>query len=1203
MSGQWLTRVASISFEFQLSAFRSRSDKIKSKQMKKHVFHLSAALCAIGSLIPSIASGFMSGNLGFKIPDIEGRSLLRSSQVGAGASAKFSKVYAYIHPGNGGEISMYELNSDFSSKLLWKPSFNDVSSRCWYTISWIEGENVCGIVERTTTAGIEMYAYEERALTDGSLKSSRNIALSNSTPQVYYMSGAYVPSEGRIYGYTPGVVEQFSFCCAPVSDIESSSVIKDSPVKEYALGMCYNASDDELYGVNASREFVRIGRDGTQTVLITNLDLNGVNMSVNGAMIYSPKDGKYLFEGYGYDYSAMFYWIDPESKTCHQAASLPKPAFFSCLMPADGVYDADVPDYGRFANPVFPNNYKNSGKVDYIIPENTIGGMSLPEKVQYKIWLDETEVASGEGAPGSTVSVEIQAKAKGYYRIKGVAYAASKPGAIASIRAFIGTDRPRDPENVSLDVSTGELRWTAPVQYVHGAGIQEDITYAVYLNDRMVNPFVRTTSYKFSDSGDVGINPEGRIKTYWTTIQASVLGEKSNMVSSDTVCAGKYLEMPFSLKPERWESVLFTKKNYGLDTWEWRNRSIDFRSHFCSMTDNDGLILPVVKIPEASAGKTYRLTFEAGSEVYDAENVQVFISDDRNLLSNYRPVSALTMVKTIGENRRIEDSHFRTYETFFSVPAGGDYYLSFKHTKMGTSVGRLYLSGFAMEEVDSLDMKVPGYVLVPSAKAVEGPIDKIDVQFIMPAYLLDGTKIASDKVLKAKVCNGHHMVSVEGTPGVMVKTQITGFKGENTITIEIESDGKTGPSTVLSAHAGLDVPTDVTNFSIRYGENPQEVTFYWEKPSNIGFNGRYVDPDDVDYYFAYINSASTWLFEDTDNPIFDQELVRLTPENGLKKDENGRYSWTWRRADGSKLPYRQFLTAIIPANEAGMTLYNRGDAVYDAQGNHPKTQPLSLGEPMQLPFGNPCTNFRYDHGCGFYDMAGVGFYRDKEFAYANYYAEANTFLSGVMGKPALLDDNQKGTLYFYVNTMLNNSVDEGATMDGWAPFSTKGHSEAYINLELYRYLFSPEAEILMECYGMDEPESIATIAKGDRDGEIARMSIRIPDKFMNKAWVRAYLRIKFKDIINNPKQVFMFGSYSFDIKSRVANVVSGQGDIIASDGVITISGYAGTPVSVYTLSGIPVFSSKRADESERIEVSAGVYIVRVGNETVKVMVK
>lgn len=135
--------------------------------------------------MPFMANGFLEVKDGFKIPDNPDGKAMPAVVRPTGkdrASAKFSKVYAYVHPGNGGEISLCELTPDFTSKLLWKPTFQNDNDRCWFTLSWIDKGKLCGLAERYTSRGIERYVYEERKLTDGSLVSSSPISLSNATP-------------------------------------------------------------------------------------------------------------------------------------------------------------------------------------------------------------------------------------------------------------------------------------------------------------------------------------------------------------------------------------------------------------------------------------------------------------------------------------------------------------------------------------------------------------------------------------------------------------------------------------------------------------------------------------------------------------------------------------------------------------------------------------------------------------------------------------------------------------------------------------------------------------------------------------------------------------------------------------------------------------------------------------------------------------
>lgn len=648
--------------------------------------------------------------------------------------------------------------------------------------------------------------------------------------------------------------------------------------------MCYNATDDEIYAVNAACNFVRIGRDGSQTQIMT-VNIPKINISVSGALMYSPKDGKYLFQGLGHDYSAVFYWIDPQAKTCEQAAILPQPAYYTCLISGDDVYAADVPGYGKFVDPDFPNSLQPKGKLSYELPKTTLGGDALSSQLDYTVKLDDNVVASGKAAPGEKVTLEITAPQRGYYRISAFASIGDKQGTPTAMWTFIGNDKPKNPEYVTLNPSNGKLTWQAPTNFVHGGVIdQAGLTYNVFMNGRMQNPYVKDTQYQLN------INSEGAYNTYWASVKASCLQQQSDEVSTDTLFIGKYLEIPFSLRPEKWEARAFSKNSNRLDTWQHQNR--DVRPYFWSQEVNDILRMPVIRVPEAQAGKTFRLCYDAAA-TGDDEFIQVRISDDFNFLENCRPVSYNNRINKT-ENHDLEDEDFKSYETFFSVPAAGDYYISFKHDGEKRD-GYLYLSNMSLEVVDSLDMSVPGYVNVLETNTLHDKDMKIAVNFMMPNYLLNGQEINASETLKAVVRNGDKTATVEGKPNARVSLEIGGFEGENAVAVYVERGGKKGAESVSYAYCGSDIPTDVTNFSYKYGESPYEMTFYWDKPTEKGFNGRYVNPDEVEYYFAHSESTFwSWFDVDLDNLPEDKSLIKLTPENGLKRDGNGRYSWTWK---------------------------------------------------------------------------------------------------------------------------------------------------------------------------------------------------------------------------------------------------------------------------------------------------------------------
>lgn len=78
-------------------------------------------------------------------------------------------------------------------------------------------------------------------------------------------------------------------------------------------------------------------------------------------------------------------------------------------------------------------------------------------------------------------------------------------------------------------------------------------------------------------------------------------------------------------------------------------------------------------------------------------------------------------------------------------------------------------------------------------------------------------------------------------------------------------------------------------------------------------------------------------------------------------------------------------------------------------------------------------------------------------------------------------------------------------------------------------------------------------------------------------------------------------AFSIDM-SGVEGITSGKASVTAANSAIHISGAAGSLVNVYTASGVNIFSAEVAD-SANVSVTTGVYVVTVGGERFKVIVR
>ncbi|MDE5839974.1 MAG: T9SS type A sorting domain-containing protein, partial [Muribaculaceae bacterium] len=72
--------------------------------------------------------------------------------------------------------------------------------------------------------------------------------------------------------------------------------------------------------------------------------------------------------------------------------------------------------------------------------------------------------------------------------------------------------------------------------------------------------------------------------------------------------------------------------------------------------------------------------------------------------------------------------------------------------------------------------------------------------------------------------------------------------------------------------------------------------------------------------------------------------------------------------------------------------------------------------------------------------------------------------------------------------------------------------------------------------------------------------------------------------------------------SGVSSMTEGV-EILSEGGELLVKGASGQTVTVYTASGIKVVTISKAEDSERISLGSGTYIVRIGDSNYKLLVK
>lgn len=115
---------------------------------------------------------------------------------------------------------------------------------------------------------------------------------------------ARVPSEDVVYGY--GMCDASSNYCwmqvDPSAPGEYELLLDMPDDRDICYSLCYNPSDDCLYGVTVDQEFVRIARDGTQEILFK-IELDNLAYYIAG-LVYSPIEGLFHWNPNFYDYTS-----------------------------------------------------------------------------------------------------------------------------------------------------------------------------------------------------------------------------------------------------------------------------------------------------------------------------------------------------------------------------------------------------------------------------------------------------------------------------------------------------------------------------------------------------------------------------------------------------------------------------------------------------------------------------------------------------------------------------------------------------------------------------------------------------------------------------------------------------------------------------------------------------------------------------------
>ncbi len=1057
-----------------------------------------------------------------------------------------ASVYGWL-AANGEDVpgGWYSLDTDGTYKMQWTSPVDDAFMNM--LTGWVKGDKLCGTMSYNLNGMVFSYNYIEYDLKSGRVLSTDVIGKELDL-SLYFTSSVYVPEEDKVYGYaySNSGATAMRFASAPVSDLTDLTTIKDLDDRTTrTTALCYNQEEGVFYGVTFDDNFVRIDKEGNQTVLFST-GLDGVKTDPSG-LVYSPLDGCYIYTPVFYKYCSQMYYIYPEKNEMRFICNFPSDLEFYYLLDLSSSslnYNPAAP-----ARPVLDNDRiapgATSGTLEYIMPSESGNGQTLTGNLNWILYLDNVSFSTGTAAPGSKVSVEFTDIAEGEHVFRMVALSGGLEGQSCVLSKYIGNGVPFPPESVTLDKTT--ISWDAVDKAeLNGYLDLANIEYEVYLNDKLLG----TTS---STSMPTSLDPNAEMAYYYAYVKTVCHGKKSEATQSNKLIFGAPIELPYFVTPTQSEADLCTYINadggpaYGeWDFSEARWHEPVFFSGWSNDPADDWLILPAVACDDLS--HAYRITLDAicGGTTGDDERFEVWCGPEPTVEAMNTLIIPETQV-----NKFITEG-WETFTNLFVPKQSGPCYIAIRAVSPPGQYSLL---------IRKINIEVTDEVAdVPMAPTEVAIVDSSDadltatVSMVLPTMTIGGNVIPATADMKGVVKVGEKVTEVSGTPGQKIQIVADTYQGDNRLDVYCVVNGQSGQHASVNIFTGTIPPNFVENFKYEITRDNMGVKMSWEPPVRGQENLEgYYSPEGMHY----------WVMEVVEGE-YGQEWQPTIDLGNVTE-----YTFTF--PEGTKLG--MYYVAIVAANNGGIS--QALSYVY-----------ACFGEPYK-----PIVDENFVVNRNF----GLNYEPLRIFSGGSFAAVSWDFVRPEDVSPDFWNQNIPYATIAYTTDLENGS---GTGCMILPKMSSEGLEQPILTLPLWTGAYSGELAVMARTYGDDDYQEIA---KMTHSGGWDNLYVKFPEKFHNMPWIEIALYATCAD----PQKYVLVGGYKFsDIKdSGVGSVTLNDGRISGGTGEIVVTGFEGVDLDIYAPDGKLVKKSVRINGDTHVSVPKGIYIVACGDTRAKVMVK
>lgn len=552
----------------------------------------------------------------------------------------------------------------------------------------------------------------------------------------------------------------------------------------------------------------------------------------------------------------------------------------------------------------------------FTMPSTSVGGEALIGQIDAIVVLDgiEETLAATAGKP-VTVNKTLT---NGNHTFSIFASNAAGRSPERRFTSFCGQDLPCEVQDLTLAIDengVATVTWSEPVKTQNGGEIdRESLAYTVIREPHAVTVAQGLKATTFSETlTDAFAN-------YYYRVIPTVSNGNGTEARTEAVKWGTVDVPPFTEDFEFWEDFdRFTAISANEDGYGWSNGSGNTYCVANANTDADyWLFTPAMRLVE---GETYTLSFDTNIEAYSyaTGNMELYFSDSPETETAEQLMSFT-----------VPNGNHKFYKEF-KAPANGTFHLAFRNV---SSAGGPQIQMDNISVIPNATAQAPAAVSDLKAEAAPAGALSATVTFTLPAQGVDEVKVVNltnGKTLEAGAPSQQMTVS-DNAPA-------EGFNNYEAYTV---SGGVKGVSTFARVFVGTDMPAAVTSF--KAAQSPVgSAVLTWDKASNIGANGGYVDPttvtytirryDDINGYYAPEIATGVDACTYTDNtatvPEDSQCLVKyvITPEyNGETTPQS---SVILTLGTPYALPFVESMTDATFKNSGWSLVSHKGAAEWD----------------------------------------------------------------------------------------------------------------------------------------------------------------------------------------------------------------------------------------------------------------------------------